>query len=104
MWRQQLFEDICCPSPFLSLVPCLTLGGDVTLKKVCDDMALLLTSDLCHRDGFSPWTFVWAYLILYLLFSLLRSPYNLIWKSSDGLMSSDWAIGPVSIALTIPPD
>ena len=98
------FEDICCPSPFLSLVPRLTLNDDVTSKKVRDDMTLLLTSDPCQRDGFSPRTFVWAYLILYLLFSLLRSPYNLIWTSSDGLMSSDWAIGLVSTALTIPPN
>ena len=81
MWRQQLFKDICCLPPFLSLVQRLTLSGDVTSKKIRDDITLLLISDPCYRDGFSPRTFVWAYFILYLLFSLLRSPYNLIWTS-----------------------
>ena len=32
MRRQQLFRDICCPSPFLSLIQRLTLSDDVTPK------------------------------------------------------------------------
>ena len=71
MRRQQFFEDICCLSPFLSLVPCLTLSGDVTSKKAHDDMTLLLISNPCYRDGFSPRTFV--RLISYYLYSSLYS-------------------------------
>ena len=51
MRKWQLFEDICCPSPFLPLAQRPTLSCDVTSKKIHDDMALLLTSDSCCRGG-----------------------------------------------------
>ena len=67
------FEDICCPPLFLPLVQHPTLSCDVTLKKVHDDMTLLLTSDPCFRDGFFPWTFV-GLISYYLYFSLYTVP------------------------------
>ena len=104
MWRQQLFKDICCLSPFLSLVQRLTLSGDVISKKVRDDITLLLTSDTCCRDDFYLRTLVG--LISYYLYSSLYFflIYSRIGTSSDGLMSSDRAIGLVSMVFTVPPD
>ena len=67
------FEDICCPPLLLPLVQRLTLSCDITLKKVHDDMALLLTSDPCFRDGFSPRTFV-GLISYYFYFSLYSVP------------------------------
>jgi len=39
-----------------SLIQCLPLGCDATLKDVRDDKTFLLTSDLRFRDDFSPRT------------------------------------------------
>ena len=41
-----------------SLIRCLTLSYDATLKNVQDDKTFLLTSDLGFRDDFSPQTYV----------------------------------------------
>ena len=81
MRRLQLFEDICCPSPFLPLVQRPTLNCDVTSKKVYDDTTLLLISDPCCRDGFSLRTLV-GLISYYLYFSLYSlSPNNFILHS-----------------------
>ena len=75
MWRSHLFEDICCPSPFLLLVQHPILSYDVTSKKVYDDTTLLLTSDPCCRDGFYPWTFI-GLISYYFYFSLYSFSFN----------------------------
>ena len=72
MWRQQLLKTFVV-SLNLPLVQRPTPSCDVTLKKVQDDMTLLLTSDPCSRDGSSPQTCV--RLISYnLYFSLYTIP------------------------------
>ena len=86
------FEDICLPLfLFVPLVQRPTLVCDVILKKVHDNMALLLTSDTRYRDGFSPRTFVG--LISYYLYSSLYS-VPLIISSEHPRMVQSPQIGP----------